>query len=231
MELTADAVSNTQVGVAVDGAGNVYVLDAGTSRIQKFSPSGELIARWGFEGSGEAQPDRSVGVSVDGAGNVYLLDAGSCRVQKYTPSGMLVGAWGFGASAEASSGDAGPMSTDDGGARRAVQAPPPVETTPAPSVSPVSAPSPAAPVARAPDTIVTGVSSTMGASAARVGEGVDTAKSAAAESIPAVVRKTGTADAGPAPVETTAPGDDLKRSIRSSDSAPPARRPWWQFWK
>ena len=38
-------------GIAVDSTDNVYVLDAGNYRVLKFTSEGQLIAKWGREGS------------------------------------------------------------------------------------------------------------------------------------------------------------------------------------
>jgi hypothetical protein len=41
--------------LAVDAAGNVYVQDAHHHRVVKFDASGQLVTRWGSEGSGPGQ--------------------------------------------------------------------------------------------------------------------------------------------------------------------------------
>ena len=83
-------------GVAVDGAGNVYIADSGNDRIRKVNASGIIttIAGTGEEGLGgdgglavEAQIHNPFGVAVDGAGNVYIADSGNHRIRKLTPSG------------------------------------------------------------------------------------------------------------------------------------------------
>ena len=38
---------NSPFGVAVDGAGDVYVVDTNNDRIQKFSNSGTFLTQWG----------------------------------------------------------------------------------------------------------------------------------------------------------------------------------------
>jgi sugar lactone lactonase YvrE len=37
-------------GVAVDGSGNIYAVEYGNHRVQKFSPEGKHIAKWGGPG-------------------------------------------------------------------------------------------------------------------------------------------------------------------------------------
>src|SRR5208337_1559642 len=61
-------------GVAVDSSGNVYVVDRGNSRIQKFSNTGTYITQWGSLGISNGQFDYPQGVAVDSSGNVYVAD-------------------------------------------------------------------------------------------------------------------------------------------------------------
>ena len=68
-------------GVAVDGAGNLYVADTKNQRIQKLSPDGEPLAQWGSAGSAPGQFRNPSGVAVDGAGNLYVADTENNRVQ------------------------------------------------------------------------------------------------------------------------------------------------------
>ena len=68
-------------GIAVDGAGNVYIADALNAAVYK-----ETLANGTYTqstiGSGFTKPD---GVAVDGAGNVYVADSGTQNVYKEIP--------------------------------------------------------------------------------------------------------------------------------------------------
>jgi sugar lactone lactonase YvrE len=82
-------------GVAVDGAGNVYVADFGNHLIRKVSPGGEVTTLAGStqgyaEGKGTAAKFNSPnGVAVDGAGNVYVADLANNRIRKVSPDGEV----------------------------------------------------------------------------------------------------------------------------------------------
>jgi len=81
-------------GVALDAAGNVYVVDSSNNRIQKFDGNGTYLAQWGSTGSGDGQFSRPLGVAVDAAGNVYVTDASNNRVQKFDRDGAYLTQWG-----------------------------------------------------------------------------------------------------------------------------------------
>ena len=84
-------------GVAVDGAGNIYVADTLSSTIRKVTSAGAVTTIAGqagtsgsLDGSGTGalfnQPE---GVAVDGAGNVYVADTLNSTIRKITPAGVV----------------------------------------------------------------------------------------------------------------------------------------------
>jgi streptogramin lyase len=74
-------------GVAVDGAGTVYVVEQGNSTLRKATPAGTnwLITTLA---TGFSEPR---GLSVDGAGNVYVADSLIHTIDKVTPAGAVTG--------------------------------------------------------------------------------------------------------------------------------------------
>lgn len=90
----AAARFNTPMGVAVDGAGNVYVADWGNDTIRKITAAGEVTTLAGTagafgsaDGTGPAARFFSpTDVVVDGAGNVYVADWGNDTIRRITPA-------------------------------------------------------------------------------------------------------------------------------------------------
>jgi hypothetical protein len=83
------------IAVAVDNAGNVYVVDDDT--IRKVTPAGLVTTLAGVAGSeGSADGTGSAarfkfpnGVAVDTAGNVYVADMMNNTIRKITPAGVV----------------------------------------------------------------------------------------------------------------------------------------------
>ncbi len=84
-------------GLAVDGAGVVYVADSGNHTVRRVTPDGAvstLAGRAGEPGSADATGRDArfrspLDVAVDGAGNVYVADAYNHVVRKITSAGAV----------------------------------------------------------------------------------------------------------------------------------------------
>jgi DNA-binding beta-propeller fold protein YncE len=71
-------------GIATDHAGNVYVIDGGNNRVQKFDSNGTFITTWGSYGTGNGQFISPSGIATDHAGNVYVIDGGNNRIMVFS---------------------------------------------------------------------------------------------------------------------------------------------------
>jgi sugar lactone lactonase YvrE len=88
-------------GVAVDGAGNVYVADTGNNTIRKISPAGVVTTLAGLPGSHgsldtlDNQPGSLArfwapfGIAVDRLGSVYVAEVANSAIRKISPAGQV----------------------------------------------------------------------------------------------------------------------------------------------
>jgi hypothetical protein len=86
-------------GLAMDGAGNLYVADGTSSAIRKISPAG-VVSTLSLQTFGPGANDRfanPAGLAVDAAGNVYVADYGVHTIRKITPAGAVSTLAGTGA--------------------------------------------------------------------------------------------------------------------------------------
>jgi len=70
-------------GVAVDKTGQIYVVEFGNHRVQKFSREGQWLASWGSAGRTPGKLANPRGIAVDRDQNVYIADTLNHRVQKF----------------------------------------------------------------------------------------------------------------------------------------------------
>jgi DNA-binding beta-propeller fold protein YncE len=80
--------------VAFDTAGNIYVIDTGNFRVQKFAPDRTFLLAWGSEGEGDGQFLAAGSIAVGGDGTVYVADETRNDVQKFDGEGRWLGAIG-----------------------------------------------------------------------------------------------------------------------------------------
>ncbi|MEE8605115.1 MAG: NHL repeat-containing protein, partial [Candidatus Aminicenantaceae bacterium] len=62
--------------IAVDEEGNVFVLDSGNHRIQKFDPQGNFLASFGRRGQGPGEFQYPQSLDIDKNGFMYISDSG-----------------------------------------------------------------------------------------------------------------------------------------------------------
>ena len=66
--------------VAVDAGGNIYVLDAGNTRVQKFGLDGEYLATIGRKGQGPGEFMMPGDIDIDRDGNLVVSDSSQARI-------------------------------------------------------------------------------------------------------------------------------------------------------
>jgi RHS repeat-associated protein len=94
-EGTGNGQFKKPAGSATDAAGNVWVVDEGNSRIEKFSSAGAFIAAYGSKGTGNGQFQAPWGIAINqSTGNVYVADKGNNRIEELSSSGAFVATFG-----------------------------------------------------------------------------------------------------------------------------------------
>ena len=73
--------------IGFDLQGNIYVLDSGNHRIQKFSPDGEYITTIGQQGQGPGEFQYPQSLSLDSEGYLYISDMGNRKIHVLKPGG------------------------------------------------------------------------------------------------------------------------------------------------
>lgn len=88
-------------GLALDSSGCLYIADSyGQHEIQKYSPEGVFMLKWGRPGSGTGEFDGPWAIAVDGIEAVYVADRNNDRIQKFSTEGVFLAQWGSEGSAD-----------------------------------------------------------------------------------------------------------------------------------
>jgi trimeric autotransporter adhesin len=106
---------NQPLGIAMDGAGNLFIAECLGARIREVSAAGVITTvagtgASGYSGDGGAAVKAQLacphGVAADASGNVYIADTGNQRLRKVGPDGTISTVAGNGSNGFA--GDGGP---------------------------------------------------------------------------------------------------------------------------
>ena len=75
--------TESQIGLGMDSAGNVYVSSASLSAVRSYDPSGRPISSFAFWRNGVAELHKSSSLWVDSADRIYIADTNRQRIQVF----------------------------------------------------------------------------------------------------------------------------------------------------
>ena len=80
--------------VAVDTAGNLWVVDKGNNRVEKFDSAGKYLSNFGVYGSGNGQFNRPTSIAITSNGDLLVTDAGNGRIERFSSAGVYLSQFG-----------------------------------------------------------------------------------------------------------------------------------------
>jgi DNA-binding beta-propeller fold protein YncE len=76
--------------IAGDSEGNLYVLDAGNHRVQKFDNKGKHLTTFGHSGQGPGEFQWPLSIDLDKEDNIYVADWRNCRLEVFSSQGKYL---------------------------------------------------------------------------------------------------------------------------------------------
>ena len=89
-----EVIFNQPTGVTVSPNGQIFVIEAASSRIQQLTPEGKQVGEWGQLGSKDREFDEPMRVAADSGGNLWVADTGNHRIQWFSAAGEYQGTFG-----------------------------------------------------------------------------------------------------------------------------------------
>ena len=86
-EIPVDGQFDRPVDIALDKNDNLYVLDAGNSRIQVFDENSNFISKFSYKGIDDKQHTNIISISVGDNGRIYLADSTNKIIRVFDNSG------------------------------------------------------------------------------------------------------------------------------------------------
>ena len=93
-EWDGDGNLGSPSGIACDADDNLFITDADSNEIHKFTSEGKHLASFGGAGSGPGQLNRPWGIVIGSDGCVYVADWGNNRAQKFSADGEHLATYG-----------------------------------------------------------------------------------------------------------------------------------------
>ena len=81
---------NMPSDIALDEAGNIYILDAGNCRIQKFDSEGKYLDSFGREGQGPGEFNSPSSLDIGAQGSLIIADPRGRKIQIFSTEGSLL---------------------------------------------------------------------------------------------------------------------------------------------
>lgn len=78
---SGDGQLSFPIGIGFDSSGNLFVVDQGNNRVQKFT-YGAYVTQWGTAGAGNDNYSLPLGVTLDASGDVWVCDSGNARLKR-----------------------------------------------------------------------------------------------------------------------------------------------------
>ena len=91
---TGDGQLKTPGDIAIAANGDLFAVDRGNNRIERFNQEGKFVSKFGSLGSANGQFNRPCSIAIDASGNLWVADANNSRIEKFNEKGEFVKAVG-----------------------------------------------------------------------------------------------------------------------------------------